>query len=148
MLKISALYLIGKAEIPIHYTTWGQVEQALLSFSIKKGKKRWLKSNKNIMIGETILLLSLELWFIKDSQNQENFSPPPSPNNNRKFFQTIVGVFDLISQKNYSKLKSIFSKKATKFDKIFIFDLTLCSKCQIDGEDFVNFCGFLRKQEL
>ena len=30
MLKISAVYLIGKAEIPIHYTSWGQVEQALL----------------------------------------------------------------------------------------------------------------------
>ena len=29
MLKISAVYLIGKAEIPIHYTTWSQVEQAL-----------------------------------------------------------------------------------------------------------------------
>jgi hypothetical protein len=30
MLKISAVYLIGKAEIPIHYTTWAPVEQALL----------------------------------------------------------------------------------------------------------------------
>ena len=30
MLKISAVYLIGKAEIPIHYTSWSQVEQALL----------------------------------------------------------------------------------------------------------------------
>ena len=30
MLKISAVYLIEKAEIPIHYTSWGQVEQALL----------------------------------------------------------------------------------------------------------------------
>ena len=30
MLKISAIYLIGKAEIPIHYTTMSQVEQALL----------------------------------------------------------------------------------------------------------------------
>ena len=29
MLKISAVYLIGKAEIPIHYTSWSQVEQAL-----------------------------------------------------------------------------------------------------------------------
>jgi hypothetical protein len=29
MLKISAVYLIGKAEIPIHYTTWALVEQAL-----------------------------------------------------------------------------------------------------------------------
>jgi hypothetical protein len=33
MLKISAVYLIGKAEIPIHYTTWGQVEQALLQMN-------------------------------------------------------------------------------------------------------------------
>ena len=42
----------------------------------------------------------------------------------------------------------MFSKKATKIDKIFTIDLTLCSKCQIDGEDFVNFCGLLRKHEL
>ena len=38
----------------------------------------------------------------------------------------------------------MFSKKATKIDEIFTVDLTLCSKCQIDGEDFVNFCGLLR----
>ena len=25
--------------------------------------------------------------------------------------------------------------------------MTLCSKLQIDGEDFVNFCGLLRKHE-
>ena len=42
----------------------------------------------------------------------------------------------------------MFSKKATKFDKIFATDLTLCSKCQIDGEDFVNFCGLLGKYKL
>ena len=42
----------------------------------------------------------------------------------------------------------MFSKKATKFDKIFTFDLTLCSKCQIDDEDFFNFCDLLRKHEL
>ena len=40
-------------------------------------------------------------------------------------------------------LKFIFSKKVTKIDKIFTMDLTLFSKCQIDGEDFVNFCGLL-----
>ena len=45
-------------------------------------------------------------------------------------------------------LKFMFSKNATKIDKIFTVDLTLCSKCQIDGEDFVNFCGLLRKYEL
>ena len=42
----------------------------------------------------------------------------------------------------------MFSKKATKIDKIFTVDLTLCSKRQIDIEDFVNFRGLLRKYEL
>ena len=30
----------------------------------------------------------------------------------------------------------------------FTINLTLCSKCQIDGEDFINFCGLLGKYEL
>ena len=38
-----------------------------------------------------------------------------------------------------------FSKKATKMDEIFTVNLTLCSKCQIGGEDFVNFCGLFKK---
>ena len=42
-------------------------------------------------------------------------------------------------------LKFVFSKKATKFDEIFTVDLTLTTYCQIDGEDFFNFCGLLRK---
>ena len=42
----------------------------------------------------------------------------------------------------------MFSKNATKIDEIFTADLTLCIKGQIDGEDFVNFCGLLRKHEL
>ena len=42
----------------------------------------------------------------------------------------------------------MFSKKATKIDEMFTVDLTLCSKRQIDGEDFVNFRGLLRKYEL
>ena len=45
-------------------------------------------------------------------------------------------------------VKFMFSKKATEIDKIFTFDLTLCSKCQIHGEDFINLCGLLRKHEL
>ena len=45
-------------------------------------------------------------------------------------------------------IKFMFSKKATKIDAIFTVDLTLCSKRQIDGEDFVNICGLLRKYEL
>ena len=42
----------------------------------------------------------------------------------------------------------MFSKKATKIDEIFTLNLTLCSKCQIDGEDFLNFSALLRKHEL
>ena len=45
-------------------------------------------------------------------------------------------------------LKFMFFKKATIFDKIFTIDLTLCIKCQIDGDDFINFCGLLGKYEL
>ena len=45
-------------------------------------------------------------------------------------------------------LKIMFSKKATKIDEIFTIDMTLCCKRQIDGEDFVNFRGLLRKYEL
>ena len=45
-------------------------------------------------------------------------------------------------------LKFVFSRKATKIDKIFTVDLKLCNKCQIDSEDLVKFCGLLRKREL
>ena len=33
-------------------------------------------------------------------------------------------------------------------EKIFTFNLTVCSNRQIEGEDFVHFCGILRKHEL
>ena len=39
----------------------------------------------------------------------------------------------------------MFSKKVTKVEEIFTVDLTLCSKCQIDSEDFFIFVGFLEK---
>ena len=42
----------------------------------------------------------------------------------------------------------MFSKKATKIDTIFTVNLTVCSNRQIDGEDFINFCGLLRKRKL
>ena len=44
-------------------------------------------------------------------------------------------------------VKFMFSKKATKINEIFTVDLTFCSERQIDGEDFVNFCGLLRKHK-
>ena len=51
-------------------------------------------------------------------------------------------------QQLVNNVKFMFSKKATKIDKIFTIDLTLCSKPRIDGEGFVNFRGLLRKYEL
>ena len=48
----------------------------------------------------------------------------------------------------FKYVKFMFFKKDTKIDEIFTVDLTLCSRCQIDGEDFVNFCGLLIKHEL
>ena len=37
----------------------------------------------------------------------------------------------------------MFSKKAKKIDEIFTDNLTLCSKYQIDSEDFGYFSSFL-----
>ena len=48
----------------------------------------------------------------------------------------------------YGPVKFMFSKNATKIYEIFTVDLTLCSKCQIRGEDFVNFCGLRRTHRL
>ena len=42
----------------------------------------------------------------------------------------------------------MFSKSAMKNDEIFTIDLMVCSKRQINGEDFVNLRGFLKKYEL
>ena len=51
-------------------------------------------------------------------------------------------------KENFYFVKFVFSKKATKIDEILTVNLRLSSKCQIDGEDFDNFCGLLRKHEL
>ena len=45
-------------------------------------------------------------------------------------------------------LKFILSRKATKIDKIFTVNLTLCSKRQIEGEDFVKFVAFLENMNF
>ena len=42
----------------------------------------------------------------------------------------------------------MFSKKALKIDEIFTVCLMVTTYCQIDSEDFVNFCGLLRQREL
>ena len=45
-------------------------------------------------------------------------------------------------------VKFLFSKKSTKINETFTVDLTLCRKCQIDGEDFIIFCGLLTNHKL
>ena len=42
----------------------------------------------------------------------------------------------------------MFSNKATKIEDIFTINLTLCSRCQLDAEDFINFCGLLKKHKF
>ena len=42
----------------------------------------------------------------------------------------------------------MFSEKATKIEEIFTVNLTVTTYYQIEGEDFVNFRGLLRKYEL
>ena len=48
-------------------------------------------------------------------------------------------------------IKFMLSKKVTKINEMNLhhrFDIVSSSKCQINGEDFVNFSGLLRKHEL
>ena len=47
-----------------------------------------------------------------------------------------------------AEIKFTSSEMTTKNDKIFAVNLTVCSNRQIDGEDFVNLCGLLRKHKL
>ena len=55
----------------------------------------------------------------------------------RKFIEIAKNMKKFKNHARY--VKFMFSKKATKIDKIFTIDLTVTTYCQIDGEDFVNF---------
>ena len=69
----------------------------------------------------------------------------------REYIELKTNVCNTCSNMNdpfCNVVKFMFSKKVTKIDKIFNVDLTVTTCCQIDGEDFVNFCGLLRKREL
>ena len=59
--------------------------------------------------------------------------------------QKVVIILPLITS---TIVKFTFSEKATKNDKIFTFNLTVCSNCQIDGEDFVIFEAFLENMNF
>ena len=63
-------------------------------------------------------------------------------------YYNFLGLCWLIFGQNSFLLKFMFSKKATKCNKNLHRQFTLGSKCQIYGEDFVIFCGLLRRHEL
>ena len=62
-------------------------------------------------------------------------------------FQSYKSSDDQIGSIQMFELKFTFSEKATKIDTIFTVNLTVCNNCRINCEDFVNFCGLLRKHE-
>ena len=62
----------------------------------------------------------------------------------KKYFKTKMWQIILI----LSFIKFMFSKKATKMDKIFTANLMVSTYYQIDSEDFFNFCGLLSKRKL
>jgi hypothetical protein len=59
--------------------------------------------------------------------------------------RTLVLILPTVRILTYLSKLSPLLVKATKIEKIFTVDLTLCSKCQIDDEDFIDFCSLLRK---
>ena len=61
---------------------------------------------------------------------------------------TVLENREILSASKNMLYMFMFSKKAIKNEEIFTVDLMLCSKCQIEGEHFVNFCGLLRKHKL
>ena len=70
MLKISAVYLIGKAEIPIRYTTWADVEQALLNYDYVC-ETIWPGTNSCFFL---FLTINLEINIIRQSSKWPHFS--------------------------------------------------------------------------
>ena len=61
----------------------------------------------------------------------------------------MLPTLNIMKHKQKSReVNFVFSKKATKIEEIFTDYLTVCSKCQIDGEDSVKFCGLLGKHKL
>ena len=65
-----------------------------------------------------------------------------------KSYRNMIHYCIFFNWLSLEKVKFMFSKKVTKIDEIFTVNLTVTTYCQIDGDDFVNFCGLLRKCEL
>ena len=97
------------------------------------------------MMYHAVQSLKIETGFFQTKLWQKVYILPESRDNLKKKSPNYIKI-DMSTSCN--DIKFMFSKKATKIDEIFTINLTLCSQCQIEGEDLVNFCGFPRKHQL
>ena len=79
MLKISGVYLIGKAEIPIHYKAWATVEQPLLikpnlTALFDPDQSFWRRVYKMTKNGLMIIFILLKSLYNEESTKFKNFS--------------------------------------------------------------------------
>ena len=126
------------------HTTVCISEDVIVKFSAGTFKKSWSKFSRPLSTGYILNENNLESWFSK----QWRFFCQIFVTFSKYLNFSTCGFYYSVYGEKCTWLKFMFSKKATKIDEIFTVDLTLCSKCQIDGEDFINFCGLLRKHEL
>ena len=116
------------------------IRNMILSFSIKillKSCKYWKQLQKVfVLLWKTIVwkLRSLSKYHELPFKCTLQISTSTSQSENRMYLHCVVKV--------------MFSKKATQMDKICTVYLTFTTWCQIICEDFINFCGLLRKNKL
>ena len=131
-------------------------QQHSRSFQRSNSQFFFTTTKSNGYWNSTVLLLWWHVQLVKSDSDQSFYVSKSLQTEQTSMLQ--VNDF----QKNYfachftkivlwhSKMtvKFMFSKKATKIDKIFAVNLRVCSNRQIDDEDFITFCGLLRKHEL
>ena len=134
--------------------------QIFISYSISQFNKFWRKNviNLNFMrkLVKVQCLLHCQKWghtsiwniiIFKPFLNQEiSLQLAVADKETSPWTKTAKINFDW--KVSFMYLKFVFSKKVTKIDEIFTLDLTLTTKCQIADEDFINFCGLLKRHKL
>ena len=126
-------------QLNINVATWGRLLKRNLNFqkSLSLDGSGSTRSESVVSRDHTSTGKSLSYALISASTNPQY--------DNRLFIELQVQYMKFFK---IIDLKFTFPEKATKIDKIFTVNLTVCSNRQIVGEDFVNFCGLLRKPEL
>ena len=91
------------------------------------------------------MLIALPASLYKNSKPQYIYQDSKLLGTDVCFVKLVYTLFLGHLDRGACNVKFMFSKKATKIDKIFTVNLMVTTYCQIDSEDFVNFCGLLRK---